>query len=46
MGGDISIWLNEHVAKGCGDLVVAVVGLLLAFWFVRFLYKRQIFLRI
>jgi len=46
VGGDISSWLNAHVAKGCGDLVTAVVGLLLAFWFVRFLYKRQIFLRL
>jgi predicted acyltransferase len=45
-GGDISTWLNEHVAKGCGDLAVAVVGLLLAIWFCRFLYKRQIFLRL
>ena len=46
VGGDISSWLNAHVAKGCGDLAVAIVGLLLAFWFVRFLYKRQIFLRL
>jgi len=46
VGGDISVWLNEHIAKGCGDLMVAIVGLLLAIWFVRFLYKRKIFLRL
>jgi len=46
VGGDISLWLNAHIAKGSGDLMVAVVGLLLAFWFVRFLHQRQIFLRL
>jgi len=46
VGGDIALWLNAHVAQGAGELVIAVVGLLLAVWFVRFLYKRQIFLRL
>jgi predicted acyltransferase len=46
VGGDISTWLNESVAKGCGDLMVALVGLALAIWLVRFLHKRQIFLRL
>ena len=45
-GGDIKIFLDEHVTKGFGDLVVALVGLLLAIWFVRFLYQRKIFLRL
>ena len=45
-GGDIQSYLDAHVAQGFGDLVISIVGLLLAFWFVRFLYKRKIFLRL
>ena len=45
-GGDLRLFLEGSVAKGAGDLLVSVVGLLLAFAFVRFLYKRQIFLRL
>jgi predicted acyltransferase len=44
-GGDVRVYLDSHVAAGFGDLVLAVVGLLLAFWFVHFLYRRKIFLR-
>lgn len=46
VGGDIRNYLDEHVAKGFGDMTISIVGLLLAFWLVRFLYKRKIFLRI
>lgn len=46
VGGDVKDFLDAHIAKGFGDLTVAVVGLLLAFWFVRFLYQRKIFLRL
>lgn len=46
VGGDIRTFFEDHVAKGAGDMVIAIVGLLLAFWFVRFLYKRKIFLRL
>ena len=46
VGGDISAFLEAHVAKGFGELVMSLVGLLLAFWFVRFLYRRKIFLRL
>lgn len=46
LGGDIKVWLDEHVAKGFGELVIAVGGLLLAFWIVRILYQRKIFLRV
>lgn len=46
VGGDIKSYLDAHVASGVGDLAISVVGLLLAFWFVRFLYQRKIFLRI
>lgn len=46
VGGDVKLWLDEHVAKGFGDLMIAVVGLLIAFWLVHFLYHRKIFLRV
>jgi len=46
VGGDIKVWLDAHVAKGFGDMMISIVGLLMAFWLVRFLYKRKIFLRI
>jgi predicted acyltransferase len=44
-GGDIQAYLNAHLA-GSGDLALAVMGLLLAFWFVHFLHRRKIFLRL
>ena len=43
-GGDVRAFFTAQVA-GLGDLVVALIGLLLAFWFVHFLYRRKIFLR-
>jgi predicted acyltransferase len=46
LGGDIKLWLDAHIAKGFGELVIAVGGLLIAFWIVRFLYKKKIFLRV
>jgi predicted acyltransferase len=46
VGGDVKIFFDEHVAKGLGDMVISIVGLLLAFWLVHFLYKRKIFLRL
>jgi predicted acyltransferase len=45
-GGDVKDFLDAHLAKGSGDMVISIVGLLLAFWFVHFLYKRKIFLRL
>jgi predicted acyltransferase len=46
VGGDIKTFFDTNIAKGSGDLLIAVVGLALAFWFVRFLYQRKIFLRL
>ena len=46
VGGDVRTFFDAHVAKGLGDMVISIVGLLLAFWFVHFLYKRKIFLRL
>jgi len=45
-GSDIQNFLNTQVTKGLGDLLVSLVGLLLAIWFFHFLYKRKIFLRL
>ena len=44
-GGDIHVFLDRHL-HGSGDLALAIIGLLLAFWFVHFLYRRKIFLRL
>jgi predicted acyltransferase len=46
VGGDVSRVLNESVIQGVGELVVALVGLALTFWFLRFLYNRKIFIRL
>jgi len=45
VGGDIRNFLESHM-RGSGDLASAMVGLAIAFWIVRFLYRRQIFLRL
>lgn len=45
-GGSVRQFLNAHVATGCGDLVVCVIGISLFVWFARFLYHRKIFLRL
>lgn len=45
IGGDIRALLESHVS-GSGDLAMALVDLGLAFWFVHFLYRRKIFLRL
>jgi len=46
VGGDVKIFFDTHLTKGFGDLIISVVGLLLVFWFVHFLYRRKIFLRL
>jgi predicted acyltransferase len=46
VGGDVQQFADAHITKGCGDLLIALMGLLIAFWFVRFLYKNKIFLRV
>jgi hypothetical protein len=45
-GGDVRAFFDTHLARGAGDMLISVVGLLLAFWFVYFLYRRKIFLRL
>jgi predicted acyltransferase len=45
-GGDVKMFFDNAVAKGFGEMVISIVGLLLAFWIVHFLYERKIFLRL
>jgi len=46
VGGDVEGALNRKFGDGFGELIVAIVGLGLAIWFVWFLYRRKIFLRV
>jgi predicted acyltransferase len=46
VGGDVRAFFDAHLAKGAGDMIVSITGLLLAFWFVRFLYRKKVFLRV
>ena len=46
VGGDVKIFLESHLGTGAGEMAISVTGLILAFSFVYFLYRRQIFLRI
>ena len=45
-GGPVKSFFDTHVATGCGELVISLVGVLLFVWFARFLYQRKIFLRL
>ncbi len=44
-GGDIHDYFERHLT-GSGDLMLSIVGLLLAFWFVHLLYRKKVFLRL
>lgn len=46
VGGSIEAFLNRQVAQGLGGLIVAAVGVGLAFALAHFLYRRKIFLRL
>ncbi len=46
VGGDVRAFFEAHVALGFGDIMISVVGLALAFWWVYFLYRRKVFLRL
>lgn len=45
-GGSVQASLDAQVGAGVGNLVIALVGALLVFAIARFLYRRQIFLRL
>ncbi len=46
VGGDVSQFLDTHIATGFGGLVVALTGMALVVLFARFLHHRGIFLRV
>ena len=46
VGGDVQVFLDTHLAKGVGGLLIAIVGLTLPMLLVRFLYQRKIFIRL
>lgn len=45
-GGDIANFLDAHVTRGAGGLVLAFITLALPVLLMRFLYQRKIFLRL
>ena len=45
-GGDVKAFLDSHVAKGIGDLVLALAGLGLGALLCWFLHRKKIFLRL
>ena len=46
VGGDVKIFLDAQFGHGAGELAVSVTGLILAFAFVHFLYRRKVFFRL
>ena len=46
VGGNVKTFLDNAVAAGVGDMVIALVALGLTLWLARFLYERKIFLRV
>lgn len=46
VGGSIRAWLDMHLARGAGAILVALVALALVFALARFLHQRKIFLRV
>ncbi len=46
VGGDIGDFFSQHLTKGAGHFLAAVVGLALAITLARFLYRRKIFIRV
>ena len=46
VGGDIKRMFDTNFGTGAGDLVIAIVGLVLASALAWFLYRRKIFLRV
>ena len=46
VGGDVKYFLDAHVTRGFGDLLISLVGLGLALLLVYYLYRKRIFLRL
>ena len=45
-GGDLKMLLDARVGNGVGDMVIALVSVLLPVLLVRFLYQRKVFIRL
>jgi predicted acyltransferase len=45
-GGPVKDFLDTHVAPGVGEVLISMIAVLLFVWMARFLYLRQIFLRL
>ena len=46
VGGDVKAFFERFLGAGYGELVGALMAVLLVLWVARFLYRRQIFLRV
>ena len=46
VGGDLKRMMDAQLAKGAGELLVAIVGLFLSVLLARFLYQRNVFIRL
>lgn len=46
VGGDVKSMLDARLGQGVGDLGVAIVEMLVAFWFVWYLHRRKVFIRL
>lgn len=46
VGGSVAAWLNQHFARGSGDVLVTLVSLGLVVGLAGFLHRRKIFLRV
>lgn len=46
VGGDIAAFFDNAIASGAGQLIGYIGGLAIAIWIARFLYVRQIYLRV
>jgi predicted acyltransferase len=46
VGGDVAQFFDRHIAAGAGGVVIVLVALGLCIWFVQFLYKHKVFIRV
>ena len=46
VGGDVTAWLDSSLTPGAGALATSILGLVFAVTLARYLYRRQIFLRV
>jgi predicted acyltransferase len=46
VGGDVKAFLEDTIGRDWGELAGAIMAVMLLLWLARFLYRRQIFLRL